>query len=138
MVNLFALPSLIFIAVFLLSGCATAPQTALPVVPELDLDRYMGTWHEIARYEHSFQKGCTQSKATYVKKSDSEIAVTNECLVSGKRKSANGKAWIVDPETPAKLKVSFFWPFRGDYWVIDLGIDYIDVFFWDKKLVPKY
>jgi apolipoprotein D and lipocalin family protein len=99
----------------------------LPVVPYVDLTRYAGTWYEIARYPHSFQEGCVGSKATYTLRDDGKISVLNECYdksFSGKIRSAKGKAWIVDKETNAKLKVSFFWPFAGDYWIIDLGKNY--------------
>ena len=67
------------------------------------------------------------SKATYTLRDDGKISVLNECYdktFDGKIRSAKGKAWIVDKETNAKLKVSFFWPFAGDYWIIDLGKNY--------------
>jgi apolipoprotein D and lipocalin family protein len=87
----------------------------------------MGVWHEIARYPHPFQKDCVASRATYSIRDDGKIAVLNECRnasPSGKLRSARATAWVVDPETNAKLKVSFFWPFSGHYWIIDLGKDY--------------
>ena len=95
----------------------------LPVVPYVDLKRYTGTWYEIARYPHRFQEGCVGSKATYTLRDDGKISVLNECYdktFTGKIRSAKGKAWVVDKKTNAKLKVSFFWPFSGDYWIIDL------------------
>jgi|MudIll2142460700_1097286.scaffolds.fasta_scaffold00140_9 apolipoprotein D and lipocalin family protein len=113
-----------------LIGCAKMlkqTSTPLPVVPYVDLSRYTGVWYEIARYPHTFQEGCVGSKATYVLRDDGKISVLNECYdksFSGKIRSAKGKAWIVDKETNAKLKVSFFWPFAGDYWIIDLGKNY--------------
>lgn len=100
---------------------------ALEVVPHVDIDRYTGTWYEIARYPHKFQKGCTGSRATYTLRDDGKLSVLNECYEEsdkGKLRSAKGKAWIVDTNTNAKLKVSFFWPFSGDYWIIDLGRNY--------------
>ena len=99
----------------------------LPVVPYVDLKRYTGTWYEIARYPHKFQEGCVESKATYSLRDDGKIAVLNECYdntFSGKIRSAKAKAWVIDKKTNAKLKVSFFWPFSGDYWIIDLGKNY--------------
>ena len=93
----------------------------------VDLDRYVGQWYEIARYHHRFQEGCVGSKATYTQRDDGKITVINECYdtsFDGKLRSAKGKAWVVDKETNARLKVSFFWPFAGDYWIIDLGRDY--------------
>jgi len=99
----------------------------LETVNNVDLDRYIGQWYEIARYEHRFQKGCVGSKATYILRDDGKITVVNECYdksFSGKLRSVKGKAWVVDKESNAKLKVSFFWPFAGDYWIIDLGENY--------------
>jgi apolipoprotein D and lipocalin family protein len=123
---------ILFIASILLNvmGCVHMSKQkshTLPVVPYVDISRYIGVWHEIARYPHSFQEGCVGSKATYALRDDGKISVLNECYdksFSGKIRSAKGKAWIVDKETNAKLKVSFFWPFAGDYWIIDLGKNY--------------
>jgi len=99
----------------------------LQVVPYVDLNRYTGVWYEIARYPHRFQAGCVESRATYTLRDDGKISVLNECNEESDRskvRSAKGKAWVVDTATNAKLKVSFFWPFSGDYWIIDLGNDY--------------
>ena len=99
----------------------------LRTVPFVDLNRYVGEWYEIARYPNRFQKGCVGSKATYSLTDDGKIKVKNECFdgsFSGELRSAEGKAWVVDKETNAKLKVSFFWPFAGDYWIIELGPEY--------------
>jgi apolipoprotein D and lipocalin family protein len=99
----------------------------LETVPHVDLNRYTGVWYEIARYTHRFQEGCVGSKATYSLRDDGKITVVNECYdksFSGKLRSVKGKAWVVDTQSNAKLKVSFFWPFAGDYWIIDLGNDY--------------
>ncbi|MCL7488732.1 MAG: lipocalin family protein [Desulfobulbaceae bacterium] len=99
----------------------------LSTVHFVDLNRYVGQWYEIARYPNSFQKGCVGSMATYTLRDDGKINVVNECYdktFSGKLRSAKGRAWAVDKETNARLKVSFFWPFAGDYWIIDLGQKY--------------
>lgn len=103
------------------------PSSPLATVSHVDLNRYMGVWYEIARYPNSFQKNCVGSKATYTLMDDGKVSVLNECYdgsFSGKLRSAKGKAWVVDKETNAKLKVSFFWFFAGDYWIINLGRDY--------------
>jgi apolipoprotein D and lipocalin family protein len=112
--------------VMFLCACATAgpPQAPLETVPQVDLGRYMGTWFEIASFPQRFQKGCTDSRAEYRVRPDGDVEVLNSCLRDGKVDTARGKAWVVDKTTNAKLKVSFFWPFRGDYWIIDLGRDY--------------
>ena len=99
----------------------------LEVVPEVDLARYMGTWYEIARLPNRFEKGCVAAKATYNLLQDGRVEVINECRLNrfdGPVKKARGTARVVDKKTNAKLKVSFFWPFYGKYWIIDLGEDY--------------
>ncbi len=96
----------------------------LEVVPHVELERYLGKWYDIAHLPFRFQEGCTDTTATYALAEDGRISVLNECLKNGKVKQARGKAKIVDKNSRAKLKVSFFWPFYGDYWIIDLGRDY--------------
>jgi len=98
----------------------------LATVQQVDLKRYMGEWYEIARIPHRFQEGCVGSGASYSLLPDGEVRVINRCRdeKSGELREATGRAWVVDPTTNARLKVSFFWPFRGDYWIIDLGASY--------------
>lgn len=96
-------------------------------VDYVDLERYAGEWFEIARYPNRFQKNCLGSKATYTLRADGMFNVLNQCHDAsspGRIRSARGKAWSVDRRTNAKLKVSFFWPFAGDYWIIDLDPEY--------------
>ena len=91
----------------------------------VDLQRYLGRWYEIARYEQSFEKGCEGVTADYGLRPDGVINVVNRCRKpDGKTHKARGKAKVVDKETNAKLKVSFFRPFYGDYWVLDHADDY--------------
>jgi len=99
----------------------------LQTVPKVDLNRYLGTWYEIATIPQRFQKGCTAVSATYTLRPDGKIKVLNECRkdsLAGKYKAAKGKAWVVDTLTNAKLKVQFFWPFSGAYWIIELDSNY--------------
>ncbi len=98
------------------------PQT----VDHVDLVRYSGKWYEIASYANRFQKGCINSQATYTLGEDGTISVLNRCTDerTGQRRQAEGKASVMDKSSNAKLKVSFFWPFSGDYWIIDLGEEY--------------
>jgi len=100
----------------------------LEVVPSVNIEKYMGTWYEIARYPNKFQNDdCVATQAEYSLRPDGKVRVLNSCCkgtVDGKKKSIEGKAWSVDKETNAKLKVQFFWPFRGDYWIIQLDKDY--------------
>jgi apolipoprotein D and lipocalin family protein len=96
----------------------------LEVVPHVDLKRYLGKWYEIARLPAKFQEGCEETTATYTLLENGNVSVLNECRKNGKIKKAKGKAKVVDKATGAKLKVTFFWPFYGDYWVIKLGDNY--------------
>jgi apolipoprotein D and lipocalin family protein len=98
----------------------------LQTVSHVDLAQYAGQWFEIARYPNRFQEGCVGSRATYTLREDGRISVINECYdeTSGKLRRAEGIARVVDKSSGARLKVSFFRPFYGDYWIIDLGQDY--------------
>jgi apolipoprotein D and lipocalin family protein len=112
-------------------GCATTTTArlhlpTLQTVPHVDLNRYLGVWYEIAAFPQSFQRGCTGSTATYTLRADGEIDVVNRCRkgsLDGEESVARGRARVVDA-TNSKLEVSFFRPFWGDYWIIDLGRDY--------------
>jgi len=123
----------ILLVVFSLgAGCSatTTERLRLPplaTVPHVDLPRYLGTWFEIASFPQSFQKGCTATTATYTSRADGDIDVLNRCRlgsVDGEEKSSLGRARVVDPLTNAKLRVAFFRPFWGDYWIVDLAPDY--------------
>ena len=115
-----------------LAGCGetTTERLQLPpleAVPKVNLERYLGTWYEIASYPQRFQEGCTGTTATYTLRSDGEIDVLNKCRkggLDGPEDAAEGRARVVDRTSNAKLEVSFFRPFWGDYWIIDLGPDY--------------
>jgi apolipoprotein D and lipocalin family protein len=96
----------------------------LEVVPKVELERYLGKWYEIAHLPARFEQGCEQTTATYSLSEKGNISVLNECMKNGKITKAKGKAKVVDKNTNAKLKVSFFGPFYGDYWIIRLGSDY--------------
>lgn len=92
-------------------------------VPELDVERYMGKWYEIARFQHSFEKNLVGVTATYKLRNDGKIDVTNagyQNTLDGKFKKAKGKAKIPNPEEPGKLKVSFFLFFYSEYNVLKL------------------
>ena len=104
-------------------GNHAVPEPAKPV----ELSRYLGKWYEFARYENSFEKGCEGVTAEYSPLPENRIRVLNTCYKGGpegKEDSADGKAKIVPESGNAKLKVSFFGPFYGDYWVLDHAGDY--------------
>jgi apolipoprotein D and lipocalin family protein len=106
---------------------ASNAKAPLETVAFVDLERYLGKWYEIARYPAFFQRNCDAATATYSRRDDGLIGVLNECRRKddeSKFDRIEGKAWVVDTATNAKLKVRFFWPFSGDYWVIQLGKSY--------------
>jgi apolipoprotein D and lipocalin family protein len=125
-------PATILLGWLVLAGCAktTTVRLGLPelrTVPRVELQRYLGTWYDIASFPQRFQRGCNGATATYTLRSDGEIDVLNRCRkgsLDGKEESALGRARVVDKSTNAKLKVSFFRPFWGDYWILDLGPNY--------------
>jgi apolipoprotein D and lipocalin family protein len=125
--NPLVLPAVALILGMLMCSTAGAmgPQPAHDVVPSVNIAKYMGTWHEIARYPNRFQKKCAKTWVRYSLRDDGDVKVENFCTtVDGNESSITGKAWSVDPRTNARLKVQFFWPFRGNYWVIQLDDDY--------------
>lgn len=93
-------------------------------IKELDIHRYLGTWYEIARYDHRFERGLTRVTATYSMNDDGTIKVLNSGFNTKKNKRNDivGRAKLTD--VPALLRVSFFWKFYSDYRVLALGEDY--------------
>ena len=109
------------------AAAVSAEEPPLEVVGSVDLDRYLGTWYEIASYPAWFQRGCTAVTAQYSLRDDGLIRVVNSCnkdALDGKLKQSTGRARVVEGSNNAKLKVSFFRPFWGDYWIIDLDAEY--------------
>lgn len=122
--------NIIFLSVLLLlTGSCKGQNTMIDktVVNELDIDRYLGKWYEIARYDHKFERGLTGVTASYSYREDGKIKVLNSGFketLSGERSEAIGKAKIPNINIPSKLKVSFFWFFYGDYYVMELDRNY--------------
>ena len=113
--------SLIF-SVALLS-CSSENYAPLDVVESVDVQRYLGKWYEIALLPNSFEEGCNCTTAEYSVIDSITLRVVNTCRldsINGEIDRAEGKAFVVERSNNAKLKVQFFWPFRGDYWIIDL------------------
>lgn len=114
------------------AGFTVARPVGNPNVPEpakpVDLNRYLGRWFELARYDAGFEQGCEAATAEYALRTDGLIRVLNIChqgSVDGPTLFAEGKARVVDGSGGAKLKVSFFGPFYfGNYWVLDHAEDY--------------
>lgn len=112
-----------FVIALLFLGCSKK-YPELETVNNVDIQKYKGTWYEIARFEHFFEKGCKNVTATYELKEDGDLKVINRCtMIEDDEKEATGVAYAVD-NTNSKLKVSFFRPFYGDYWILDLASDY--------------
>lgn len=109
----------------LLGGCTQAPKNVQPVL-NFELERYLGTWHEIARLDHSFERGLQNVTAEYSMRKDGGVRVINTGVNTETKepKQAEGKAYFLGSENVASLKVSFFGPFYGGYHVAKLDADY--------------
>jgi len=117
---------LVFVGVFtLLGGGTKAPKNVQPV-QNFELERYLGTWHEIARLDHSFERGLENVTAVYSMREDGGVRVMNSGInrETKQPKQAEGKAYFLGSEDVASLKVSFFGPFYGGYHVAKLDADY--------------
>lgn len=106
---------------FCLCSCRSGKVNNTPV-RHLDTQRYLGVWYEIARFDHSFERGIHEATAVYSIRTDGKIMVENSGIKSGKRKTSVGKAKLTD--TPGLLRVSFFGPFYSDYRVLWIDDDY--------------
>ncbi|MBM9519649.1 lipocalin family protein [Desulforhopalus vacuolatus] len=112
---------LIIMISFLLNGCLSMPETVTPI-QKFELDKYLGTWYEIARLDHSFERGLTKVSAEYTLRKDGGVSVLNRGFSQskGEWKEAEGKAYFVNSADEGFLKVSFFGPFYGSYIIFDV------------------
>ena len=112
---------LLFLSVLVLAGCVGRPENIVPV-NKFDTTRYLGKWYEIARLDHSFERGLSHVTADYSLRQDGGLKVLNRGYkeADAKWKEAEGKAYFVDKKDVGYLKVSFFGPFYGSYIVFDL------------------
>ena len=108
-----------------LTGCTGLPEGVEPVVG-FEQSRYLGKWHEIARLDHSFERGLIDVTAEYRLSEDGDIQVINSGtdMDTGERESAEGLAKFVGSPDVGHLKVSFFGPFYGSYIIFELGENY--------------
>lgn len=121
--NSIALLALLTTAI--LGPVAHGETQAVQSVGQIDLNRYAGKWYEIASFPMFFQRNCiADTTAEYALLPDGEVSVTNRCRTESGFDQAVGRAWAPDAASTAQLKVSFFWPFRSDYWVVGLDKDY--------------
>jgi len=117
----------IFILLILIISVNLFAQKVPTVVSSVDLTRYVGKWYEIARLPTFFERKLKCASATYTLRPDGRITVLNAGnYIDDPKKSTSttGVAWVPDKNSPAKLKVQFFWPFSGDYWIMYLDKDY--------------
>jgi len=116
-----------FLLIFFNMFSSNSKAQTLETVPYVDLKKYAGKWYEIASFPQRFQKGCYCTTAEYTWSEKGYVIVENRCnkdSVIGKQSSIKGKAFVEKNSGNAKLKVQFFWPFKGKYWIIDLADDY--------------
>jgi lipocalin len=128
---------LIFTLMSLFSIFSGPVTTTVKVAGYVDLKRYTGTWYEIARFPNSFERGLKCVTATYTLRDDGRITVLNKghkIENPGIVKESQGIAWVPDKTYPGKLKVRFFWPFAGDYWILALDPSYRFVLVGDPSL----
>lgn len=107
-----------------LVACST-PHPPLPTVADVDLERYYGTWYEIAKLPNRFQAKCVSDTQAAYRPDGKDVSVVNQCRnEEGKLEQISGIAKVVEGSNGAKLRVSFFRPFYGDYWILNLDPDY--------------
>ena len=113
----------IMIAAFV--GCASQPVTPLPTIDSVDLVRYAGIWYEIAMLPNRFQAACVADTQASYRLDGDIVRVTNRCRkANGEIEEVSGIATVVEASGNAKLRVSFFRPFYGDYWILALDPNY--------------
>jgi apolipoprotein D and lipocalin family protein len=113
---------LLLCVAFLLGGCAVAPPSGVMPITDFELNRYLGKWYEIARLDHSFERGLSNVSATYSPREDGGVKVLNRGFDdrAGAWKDAEGRAYFIGEPTVGSLKVSFFGPFYGGYHIVAL------------------
>lgn len=134
---------LLGIAAYLIFSCSASVTVDNTVVKNVDLNKYLGKWYEVARFDHSFERGMQQCTAIYSLQPNGKIKVMNEGTKDGKWKQSVGKAKLTDE--PGVLRVSFFGPFYSDYRILMLAPDYSyalvgsdsDNYLWILSRTPK-
>jgi apolipoprotein D and lipocalin family protein len=113
------------VIILALAGCTGVPEGVEPVT-DFELERYLGTWHEIVRLDHRFERGLSRVTATYSRRDDGGVHVVNRGYdaEAGQWEEAVGRAYFIEAPNVGRLKVSFFGPFYGGYNVIALDDEY--------------
>ncbi len=124
--NLIKFKAIIVIALMaVISSCSESK--SLETVKNFDVKKYQGVWYEIGKLPNRFEEGLECVTAEYTLLKNGDIKVVNKGRVEGESEEMDiieGKAWVPDSEYPAQLKVEFFWPFSGDYYIIQLDQEY--------------
>lgn len=113
---------LVAILASIFTGCDSSPKVDNSTVKTVDLNRYVGSWFEIAKFDHTFERGMDYAMANYTLRNDGKIDVLNTGIKDGRAKDAKGIAKTIG--VPGLLKVSFFGPFFGDYRIMMLDENY--------------
>jgi apolipoprotein D and lipocalin family protein len=143
--------AMLLAALMVLGACSTAPPDGITAVTPFDVNRYAGKWYEIARMDHSFERGLSEVSATYRLQPDGSVQVINRGFDSERKdwKEAVGKALFTGDTNRGALKVSFFGPFYGGYnvaamdpsyrWSLVVGPDrgYVWILSRDRQLTPE-
>lgn len=127
MIKSYIAAQVVAITILCLATTMRGESQELKTVSNVELEKYLGQWYEIASYPSFFQKNCYGTTATYTLSGKGYVIVENRCnrkRFGGKESYIKGKAFVVEGSNNAKLKVQFFWPFRSKYWIIDLAPDY--------------
>jgi apolipoprotein D and lipocalin family protein len=118
-------PAVLLTAFLFFLPAAVLAQAPVVSVPSVDLLRYSGKWFEVASFPMFFQRNCVaDTTAEYTAAADGALSVHNRCRTDAGYDDATGKATVVEGFGNSRLKVSFFWPFKADYWVLGLDPDY--------------
>ena len=118
-------PLILWTALLVAGATQAAERAPLPTVAEVDLTRYAGAWYEIALLPNRFQRQCVADTQARYRLQEGRVEVLNRCRrADGQVEDIRGHAKVVPDSANAKLRVSFFWPFYGDYWVLDLDPGY--------------
>lgn len=127
---------LLIIVALLLASCSSTDEYYIPPIQNFNLAQYLGKWHEIARTDNTFERGCKNVTAEYSLRDDEGIDVINKCIKNGKSKTAKGVGYFKYSQDVGSLKVSFFRPFYGNYYIIYIDKNYSSAIVYGGS--PKY
>jgi apolipoprotein D and lipocalin family protein len=115
---------LLTVFLLFLYSCGAKNDVNSQPIDNFEVDKYLGTWYEIARTDNRFERNCTNVAANYSLREDGGISVINKCFVNAKEKVVTGRAYFKEKQNIGALKVTFFWPFYGKYNIVYLDENY--------------